>query len=213
MAPAATSSTSAPASSRFAPSTVIAGPGLATGVPGPRRPRPRWPTPAARHTRDSAILHVCRHPEPMVALPCGSRSISNTRCPILDRPAARLTVVVVLPTPPFWLAMQKILGHGSSRVKEKKGLCRLFGPDQPDAKADQEHAGDFFEHSADDRTGAQSLGQEMREQHDDQPVEEGQDSNGGGQDTEGQQTLVTRRIDEQRERTPCRRRWPWGSAR
>src|SRR5687768_1824305 len=28
------------------------------------------------------------------------------------RPAARLTVVVVLPTPPFWLAMQKIRAIG-----------------------------------------------------------------------------------------------------
>jgi hypothetical protein len=35
----------------------------------------------------------------------------------LANPAARLTVVVVLPTPPFWLAMQKILamcGSGGS---------------------------------------------------------------------------------------------------
>ena len=47
-------------------------------------------------------------PDPMVALPCGSRSISSTRWPTLARPAARLTVVVVLPTPPFWFAMQKI---------------------------------------------------------------------------------------------------------
>jgi hypothetical protein len=30
----------------------------------------------------------------------------------LARPAARLTVVVVLPTPPFWLAIQKMRAMG-----------------------------------------------------------------------------------------------------
>ena len=40
-------------------------------------------------------------PELMVALPWGSRSIINTRWPTAAKPAARLTVVVVLPTPPF----------------------------------------------------------------------------------------------------------------
>ena len=48
-------------------------------------------------------------PEPMVALPCGSKSTNSTRCPTLAKPAARFTVVVVLPTPPFWFATQKIL--------------------------------------------------------------------------------------------------------
>src|SRR5437868_836851 len=56
-------------------------------------------------------------PEPIVALPCGSRSTTRTRCPMRPSPAARLTVVVVLPTPPFWLAMQKI-----------RAMC-LFGCD------------------------------------------------------------------------------------
>jgi hypothetical protein len=41
----------------------------------------------------------------MVALPCGSRSISSTRCFIAASEAARLTQVVVLPTPPFWFAI------------------------------------------------------------------------------------------------------------
>jgi hypothetical protein len=36
----------------------------------------------------------------------------QTRRSSRARPAARLTVVVVLPTPPFWLAMQKILTDG-----------------------------------------------------------------------------------------------------
>ncbi len=44
-------------------------------------------------------------PQPMVALPCGSRSMSSTRRCVAASEAARLTAVVVLPTPPFWLAM------------------------------------------------------------------------------------------------------------
>ena len=47
-------------------------------------------------------------PLPIVALPCGSRSMSRTRCPCAARLAARLTAVVVFPTPPFWFATQKI---------------------------------------------------------------------------------------------------------
>ena len=38
------------------------------------------------------------------ALPCGSRSTTRTRCPNWASAAATLTVEVVLPTPPFWLA-------------------------------------------------------------------------------------------------------------
>ena len=47
-------------------------------------------------------------PAPVVALPCGSRSISSTRRFIAVRLAARLTAVVVLPTPPFWLTTARI---------------------------------------------------------------------------------------------------------
>ena len=43
-------------------------------------------------------------PQPVVALPCGSMSISSTRRRIALKEAARLTAVVVLPTPPFWFA-------------------------------------------------------------------------------------------------------------
>src|SRR5690242_15866209 len=39
------------------------------------------------------------------AFPCGSRSTTSTREPCRARQAARLTAEVVLPTPPFWLAM------------------------------------------------------------------------------------------------------------
>src|SRR5690606_15339025 len=47
----------------------------------------------------------------MVALPWGSRSISNPRFRRAASAAARLIAVVVLPTPPFWLAMQNMLAE------------------------------------------------------------------------------------------------------
>ena len=43
-------------------------------------------------------------PQPMVALPWGSRSTSSTRRWVAASEAARFTAVVVLPTPPFWFA-------------------------------------------------------------------------------------------------------------
>src|SRR5262245_64781385 len=42
-------------------------------------------------------------PRWLVAWACGSRSSTQTRWPHSARAAARLTAVVVLPTPPFWL--------------------------------------------------------------------------------------------------------------
>src|SRR5271165_4445869 len=49
-------------------------------------------------------------PRPVEALPCGSRSISNTFSPVTASAVARLIAVVVLPTPPFWLAIAKMRG-------------------------------------------------------------------------------------------------------
>src|ERR1700753_3928544 len=43
-------------------------------------------------------------PRPVEQLPCGSTSISSTRSPTAARAVPRLMAVVVLPTPPFWLA-------------------------------------------------------------------------------------------------------------
>src|SRR5947209_828484 len=40
----------------------------------------------------------------MVRLPWGSMSTQRTRCPVSANATARLSVVVVLATPPFWLA-------------------------------------------------------------------------------------------------------------
>src|SRR5699024_2296407 len=45
----------------------------------------------------------------VVVLHCGSRSPTRTRCPSRASAAAMLTVVVVLPTPPFWLPRAKLL--------------------------------------------------------------------------------------------------------
>src|SRR5258708_36666106 len=49
-------------------------------------------------------------PKPVDGLPWGSRSISSTCSPTAARAVARLIAVVVLPTPPFWLAMAKSCG-------------------------------------------------------------------------------------------------------
>src|SRR5437868_2294895 len=56
----------------------------------------------------------------MVRWAWGSRSIKQTRLPISAMAAPRLTVVVVLPTPPFWFI----------RAMVRMG-CRLRGPREP----------------------------------------------------------------------------------
>src|SRR4051812_46212028 len=45
----------------------------------------------------------------MVLFACGSRSMSSVGLPRSASAAARLMAVVVLPTPPFWLAMATIM--------------------------------------------------------------------------------------------------------
>ena len=54
-------------------------------------------------------------PSPVEAFPWGSRSTTRTRRPDSARAAPRFTAVVVLPTPPFWLAMAMIRGSSSGR--------------------------------------------------------------------------------------------------
>ena len=51
-------------------------------------------------------------PRPVEALPCGSRSMISARWPSSARQAPTLIVVVVLPTPPFWLATAMTRGSG-----------------------------------------------------------------------------------------------------
>src|SRR5690606_11302346 len=140
---------------------------------------------------DSGMVRLSM-PEPMVALPWGSRSIMSTRWPIRARPAARLTVVVVLPTPPFWLATQKIFAMPTA-------LLGLFGDRQLDAETDQEDPRQPFQRLPDARVGAHALGQEMGQRHGGQAVQEGEEGDGGGHGAEGDQPLVLLRIDKQRE--------------
>ena len=49
-------------------------------------------------------------PSAVLALPCGSMSMTRTRRPAWANAAATFTVVVVLPTPPFWFATVRIAG-------------------------------------------------------------------------------------------------------
>src|SRR6185312_4576478 len=53
-------------------------------------------------------------PRPVEALPCGSRSTIKTCSPMAASAVPRLIAVVVLPTPPFWLATAMTRGPGAS---------------------------------------------------------------------------------------------------
>src|SRR5437660_8257783 len=54
-------------------------------------------------------------PNELVAFAWGSRSTSKIRLPNSANAAPRFTAVVVLPTPPFWLAIATIFILGSAR--------------------------------------------------------------------------------------------------
>ena len=58
----------------------------------------------------------------MVRFPCGSMSTHSTRWPFSAKAAARLSVVVVFATPPFWLAnaMTLALGSASLRLRSRR---------------------------------------------------------------------------------------------
>src|SRR6202035_2046712 len=62
-------------------------------------------------------------PSPVEALPCGSRSTISTRSPIAANAVPRFIAVVVLPTPPFWLASAKMRGWPGAMV-----CCGRFAP-------------------------------------------------------------------------------------
>src|SRR5580658_7603534 len=55
-------------------------------------------------------------PSPVDALPCASRSISSTCSPAAASAVARLMAVVVLPTPPFWLAIASTRGNRAATM-------------------------------------------------------------------------------------------------
>ena len=59
---------------------------------------------AEQHVVHRRRADACSMPSAVLALPWGSRSMSSTRCPCIASAAAMFTALVVLPTPPFWLA-------------------------------------------------------------------------------------------------------------
>ena len=81
----------------------------------------RSPRPGAGPRRARCTPRRCRsgdrRPAPWTRCPAGSRSTTSTREPCIARLAARLTAVVVLPTPPFWLAIVMI------RHERGRGHC------------------------------------------------------------------------------------------
>src|SRR6266702_1779877 len=73
-------------------------------------------------------------PRPTDSAPCGSKSTSSTRRPCSASAAPRLIVVVVLPTPPFWLQTAATLAGpcvNSGSGSGKMGTGRPVGPSTP----------------------------------------------------------------------------------
>src|SRR5579871_1477752 len=69
-------------------------------------------------------------PSPVDALPCGSRSTIRTFSPTAASAVPRLIAVVVLPTPPFWLEMDRTRKPGCGRGSDTRKP-----PDLDDATA------------------------------------------------------------------------------
>src|SRR5215475_3184115 len=61
-------------------------------------------------------------PRPVEALPCGSRSMISTCSPIAASAVPRLIAVVVLPTPPFWLAIASTRGGVGLWIRVDSGI-------------------------------------------------------------------------------------------
>src|SRR5687767_8505984 len=70
-------------------------------------------------------------PRPTDKAPCGSKSTSSTRRPYSARAAPRLMVLVVLPTPPFWLQTARMRAGPCVRSRLGSlnvGVTRPVGP-------------------------------------------------------------------------------------
>src|SRR5512137_1307562 len=81
-------------------------------------------------------------PQPIVVLPCGSQSMSSTfRC-VAASDAARLTAVVVLPTPPFWFATAMTRFMERLRIQQPAVSDAYPGPLPQQREVEQES--DFF---------------------------------------------------------------------
>src|SRR5215831_1435891 len=73
-------------------------------------------------------------PRPTESAPCGSKSTSSVRRPCSAIAAPRLMVVVVLPTPPFWLQTATMRAgpcEASGSGSGKAGSGRPVGPISP----------------------------------------------------------------------------------
>src|SRR4029450_3715233 len=62
-------------------------------------------------------------PSPVEALPCGSRSRISTCSPMAASAVPRLIAVVVLPTPPFWLAIAMTRGGVALGMRASGTAC------------------------------------------------------------------------------------------
>jgi len=65
----------------------------------------------------AGLVGTGARPRPLVALAWGSISTKRTWWPHRAKASARQVAVVVFPTPPFWLATQRIEGIGVIRSK------------------------------------------------------------------------------------------------
>src|SRR5919204_3745540 len=85
-------------------------------------------------------------PSPVEALPCGSRSTMSTRSPIAASAVPRLIAVVVLPTPPFWLASARIRGAAAiiANASMQLAVALLQGADLDDAASGIGSAGQDY---------------------------------------------------------------------
>src|SRR6059058_6319826 len=71
----------------------------------------------------------------MELFPCGSRSRSSTRRPFRANAAARLTAVVVLPTPPFWFAIAMTVPMFSCQLASLASRLSVHGLSTLSARA------------------------------------------------------------------------------
>src|SRR5215469_9997354 len=67
-------------------------------------------------------------PRPVEALPCGSMSTTSVGWPTAASAVPRLMAVVVLPTPPFWLATTRTRGRsGMTKLPDRENDARWVG--------------------------------------------------------------------------------------
>src|SRR5690625_7299520 len=77
-------------------------------------------------------------PRPADSAPWGSRSTTRTRRPYSASAAARLMVLVVLPTPPFWLHIAttvagpwEVSGRGAGSASDPPAAAGTSAPSTP----------------------------------------------------------------------------------